>query len=73
MRSAILACLAEDCELLPISQTAIGFHDRIAYDTQYNGLALDDAEGDRMLAALGNKAILFLANHGVVKSEPNMS
>ena len=61
-----LACLEEDFELAPISQTAIGFHDRIAYDDRYNGLALDEAEGDRMMAKLGNKAILFLANHGVV-------
>jgi len=68
-----LACLDEDFELAPISQTALGFHDRVAYDPQYNGLALDDAEGDRMLAALGNKSILFLANHGVIVCAPDMA
>ena len=68
-----LACLEEDFELVPISQTACGFHDRVAYDPQYNGLALDDAEGDRMMGCLGNKSILFLANHGVVVCGPDMA
>jgi len=68
-----LACLEEDFELAPISQTALGFHDRIAYDTRYNGLALDEAEGDRMVAALGNRSVLFLANHGVVVCGPDMA
>ena len=68
-----LACLEEDSELAPISQTALGFHGRVAYDEQYNGLALDDAEGDRMMARLGNKSVLFLANHGVVVCGPDMA
>ncbi|HLI11121.1 MAG TPA: aldolase [Alphaproteobacteria bacterium] len=62
----------EDGRLEPISQTAIGFHDRIAYDDDYNGLALDEAEGDRMMRALGNKSILFLANHGVMVTGRDM-
>lgn len=68
-----LACLQEDCEILPISQSALGFYDRVAYDNEYNGLALDDAEGDRMMAALGNKPILMLANHGVVVCGADMA
>ena len=48
------------------SQNAVRFHGRIAYDTQYNGLALDDAEGDRICATLGQADILFMANHGVM-------
>ena len=47
------------------SQNAVRFHGRIAYDSQYNGLALDDAEGDRICATLGRADILFMANHGV--------
>jgi ribulose-5-phosphate 4-epimerase/fuculose-1-phosphate aldolase len=49
-----------------ISQTSAKFYGRVAYYDCYNGLALDDAEGDRMCAALGDKAVLFLANHGVI-------
>jgi ribulose-5-phosphate 4-epimerase/fuculose-1-phosphate aldolase len=50
----------------PISQSAMRFWGHVAYDDQYNGLVLDDAEGDRLTAAIGDKRVLFLANHGVV-------
>lgn len=56
----------EDGRLLPVNQNSLMFHDRVAYDDDYKGLALDAAEGDRMCAALGNRSILFLANHGVI-------
>jgi ribulose-5-phosphate 4-epimerase/fuculose-1-phosphate aldolase len=61
-----------DGRLEPISQTSLGFYDRIAYDDDYNGLAFDEGEGDRMMRALGNKSVLFLANHGVVVAGQNM-
>jgi len=61
-----------DGRLEPISQTALGFHDRIAYDDDYNGLAVDEAEGDRMMRTLGNKSLLFLANHGVIVTGRSM-
>ena len=32
----------------------------------YRGLALDIADGDRMARQLGEKGVLFLANHGVI-------
>jgi ribulose-5-phosphate 4-epimerase/fuculose-1-phosphate aldolase len=47
------------------SQSAIGFHDEIAY-VDYNGLALDYAEGERLARALGTKSVLILRNHGVL-------
>jgi len=49
-----------------ISQTSARFYDRVAYDDEYNGLVLDEAEGDRIAATLGDKNVLFLANHGVI-------
>jgi ribulose-5-phosphate 4-epimerase/fuculose-1-phosphate aldolase len=49
-----------------VTQNALRFHGRIAYDDNYNGLALDESEGDRLTAALGDRDILFLANHGVI-------
>jgi ribulose-5-phosphate 4-epimerase/fuculose-1-phosphate aldolase len=42
------------------------FHDQIAYDPDYSGLAFDEAEGDRMAGKLGNRSVLMLANHGVI-------
>jgi ribulose-5-phosphate 4-epimerase/fuculose-1-phosphate aldolase len=47
------------------SQSAIGFHDAIAY-VDYNGLALDYAEGERLARALGTRSVLILRNHGVL-------
>jgi ribulose-5-phosphate 4-epimerase/fuculose-1-phosphate aldolase len=55
----------EGGRLEPVNQNALRFYDQIAYDDEYNGLALDEAEGDRMCAALGNRQIMFMANHGV--------
>jgi ribulose-5-phosphate 4-epimerase/fuculose-1-phosphate aldolase len=48
------------------TQNAFRYYDRIAYDEKYNGLALDDEEGDRLCRAMGDKEILLLRNHGVI-------
>ena len=56
----------EDGRLEPISQTALLFHGDVAYDDSYGGLATSVEEGDRIAVALGDKRILFLANHGVI-------
>lgn len=55
----------ENGRLLPLNQNALRFTGEIAYDDDYGGLALDGSEGDRLAAALGDKRILFMANHGV--------
>src|SRR5690349_16021952 len=52
----------EGGRLEPVNQNALRFYDQVAYDDDYNGLALDEAEGDRMCAALGNRQIMFMAN-----------
>jgi ribulose-5-phosphate 4-epimerase/fuculose-1-phosphate aldolase len=52
--------------LEPISQSAMRFWGRVGYLEAYNGLVLDDNEGDRIAAALGDKRVLFLANHGII-------
>jgi ribulose-5-phosphate 4-epimerase/fuculose-1-phosphate aldolase len=48
------------------TQNAFRYWNRIAYDEAYGGVALSAEEGDRMCAALGDKDILFLSNHGVI-------
>lgn len=55
------------------SQNSLKFYDRVAYDDNYNGLALDDAEGERMCAQLAQADILFLANHGIIVAGPDMA
>ena len=61
-----LACLA-DFEFLMLDQNACRFHERIAYDRNYAGMALDDSEGLRVSSLLGDtKSVLFLGNHGVL-------
>jgi ribulose-5-phosphate 4-epimerase/fuculose-1-phosphate aldolase len=57
--------MLEDPRLEMAGQNAIGFHDDIAY-CDYNGLALDYSEGERMARALGDKSLLMLRNHGVL-------
>ncbi len=54
----------------PASQVALKFYGRTAYDEHYNGLALDDAEGERIVAGLKNADVLFLANHGILVTGP---
>ena len=55
------------------SQNALRFFDAIGYDDDYEGLAEDRAEGDRICQKLGAKRVLFLANHGVVVVGPDIA
>lgn len=52
--------------LLPATQTAAFFHNRIAYDDHYQGLAKTMEEGERLAAMLEDKQVMFLKNHGVI-------
>lgn len=56
----------EHTPLEPISQNALRYYNDVAYDPSYNGIAADVEEGERMAAAMGEKRVLFLANHGVI-------
>jgi ribulose-5-phosphate 4-epimerase/fuculose-1-phosphate aldolase len=55
----------DDPELLMVAQTMLGFHDEVAY-VDYNGLAYDSSEGERLARALGDKSVLILRNHGAL-------
>lgn len=66
MPYATALSMLEDPELDMASQNAIGFRDEVFYDCEYNGLAYDRSEGERMTKALGDKNILMLRNHGIV-------
>ncbi len=58
--------MLQDNRLLPASQTAAFFHNRIAYDHTYTGLAKTLREGERLAAIMQDKQVLFMKNHGVV-------
>ena len=54
-------------EFLMLDQNACRFYNRIAYDRDYAGMALEVSEGERVAKLLGrSRSVLFLANHGVI-------
>ena len=66
MPYATALTLTEPGRLEMVEQNALRFVDDIAYDDEYNGLVVDNAEGDRLANVLGEKRVMFLANHGVI-------
>ena len=58
--------LLEKGRLEPCEQKAVRCHGRLAYDDEYNGVALSVKEGDRLAAKLGNKSALMMGSHGVI-------
>ena len=58
--------LLQDGRLEMCEQNALQFDGRIAYDDEYNGLALDSNEGNRIAGNMGESSILFMACHGVI-------
>jgi ribulose-5-phosphate 4-epimerase/fuculose-1-phosphate aldolase len=66
MPYATALCMLENPRLEMAVQTALGFHEDVAYDATYNGLALSISEGERLARALGSKSVLMMANHGVL-------
>ena len=55
----------EDPRIKEIGQTEVGLSGAIAYDDEYTGPALDPAEGARLARVIGDKRVLFMANHGI--------
>jgi ribulose-5-phosphate 4-epimerase/fuculose-1-phosphate aldolase len=53
--------------------TSCRFYGRVAYDTDYDGVALSDSVGERMAAVFGNAEVLFLGNHGVITAAPTVA
>lgn len=60
-----MAISALECGYLPINQHAMRFYNRIAYH-DYEGLAFDLSERDRLLRDLGNHSVMVLRNHGLL-------
>jgi ribulose-5-phosphate 4-epimerase/fuculose-1-phosphate aldolase len=51
--------------LLPISQHAMKFHGRLSYH-EYEGIAVDLAERERLVRDLGSNDAMILRNHGLL-------
>jgi ribulose-5-phosphate 4-epimerase/fuculose-1-phosphate aldolase len=55
----------EDPRIKEIGQTEVGMMGQIAYDDLYTGPAFDPEEGRRLAKVIGDKTVLFMANHGI--------
>ncbi len=66
MPNATALAMLEGPPLLWAGQTALKFYGRTVVDEEYGGLALDETEGDRIAASIGDADIVFMKNHGVM-------
>ncbi len=73
MPNATALCLLEGEPFVWAGQTALKFYDRLAVDEHYNGLALDNAEGERIARAAGEVDVVLLKNHGPLVLGPNIA
>ncbi|MEI4232515.1 class II aldolase/adducin family protein [Roseovarius sp. D22-M7] len=58
-----VASMAEG--ILPLNQWSLQFHDRVAFH-DYEGIALDLDERERLVADLGDRKAMILRNHGLL-------
>ncbi|WP_082420944.1 MULTISPECIES: class II aldolase/adducin family protein [unclassified Pseudomonas] len=59
------AVAALECGLLPVNQISMEFYGKVAYH-DYEGVALDMGEQQRLVADLGDKPVMILRNHGLL-------
>jgi len=55
----------KDPRIKPIDQVTARFVNRVAYDLDFDDVAISTAEGDRLAAKIGQMPILMMGNHGV--------
>jgi ribulose-5-phosphate 4-epimerase/fuculose-1-phosphate aldolase len=73
MPNATALAMLEGPPLVWAGQTALKFYGRTVVDENYNGLALDEAEGDRIAASMGEADVVFMKNHGVMVVGPTIA
>lgn len=66
MPYATALSMVEGMPLQWAGQNALRFYGRTLVDENYNGLALDNEEGDRIAGSIGDADIVFMRNHGVL-------
>lgn len=60
-----VAVSAMTCGILPLSQSAMRFHDAVAYHP-FEGFAMELSERERLVADLGSHDVMILRNHGLL-------
>ncbi|MFT6915488.1 MAG: ribulose-5-phosphate 4-epimerase/fuculose-1-phosphate aldolase [Motiliproteus sp.] len=55
----------KDPRILPIDNNTARFYERIAYDTDFGGIAVSDKEGRRIKDTFAGKKALMMGNHGI--------
>lgn len=73
MPYATVLTTVQGAELTMTTQNALRFAGEIVYDRVYNGLACDEAEGDRIADAFKGHRIMFMVNHGVTVAGPSVA
>jgi ribulose-5-phosphate 4-epimerase/fuculose-1-phosphate aldolase len=73
MPNATALCMLEGEPFVWAGQTSLKFYGRLAVDEHYNGLALDDAEGERIARAAGDADVVMLKNHGPLVLGPSIA
>jgi len=73
MPYATALSMTEGDPLIFAGQTALKFYGRTVVDRDYNGLALDAREGDRIAGAVGDADIVFMKHHGVMVLGPTIA
>lgn len=73
MPNATALAMVEGPPLLYAGQSSLKFYGRTVVDETYGGLALDESEGDRIAAALGDAEIMFMKHHGVMVVGPSIA
>lgn len=58
-----VSCMEEG--LMPLNQISLQFHNRIAYH-DFEGIALDLEERERIVADFGSHPVMILRNHGLI-------
>ncbi|HEY9643193.1 MAG TPA: class II aldolase/adducin family protein [Coleofasciculaceae cyanobacterium] len=54
-----------ECGLLPVSQFALQFYQQVSYH-DYEGVSLELAERQRLVADLGDRKVMIMRNHGLL-------
>ncbi len=73
MPNATALAMLDGPPLLFAGQSSLKFYGRTAVDEDYGGLALDEAEGERIASTIGDADILFMRHHGVMVVGPSIA
>ena len=70
--TTVLATLV-DSTIYPIDQVSMRFYGRVAFDSEFSGMIVDQTEADRLCDQLNDKQILIMGNHGVTVVAPTVA